>query len=97
MQERQQTDHLIPTRTYILVWLSLLVCLAATIAIAKLRLLEQFSVLGSLFIASVKSALVMAFFMHLKYEGPFLKIILAIAIGALTLLIGMTFADVWLR
>ena len=97
MKEKYADDHIVPTGTYIAVWLALLVLLAATIAVARLRLLAQFSVVGSLMIASVKAGLVLAFFMHLKYEGRFLKGILAIVLSALTLLIGMTFVDVWLR
>ncbi|HVO65366.1 MAG TPA: cytochrome C oxidase subunit IV family protein [Syntrophales bacterium] len=97
MKEKYAEDHIITTGTYIAVWLALLILLAATISVAKLRLLAQFSVLGSLIIASVKAGLVLAFFMHLKYEGKFLKGMLTITVAALTMLIGMTFVDVWLR
>ena len=97
MKEKYVEDHIVTTGTYTAVWLTLLILLAATISIAKLRLLAQFSVLGSLIIASVKAGLVLAFFMHLKYEGRFLKGMLTITVAALTMLIGMTFVDVWLR
>ncbi|MGV8057238.1 MAG: cytochrome C oxidase subunit IV family protein [Smithellaceae bacterium] len=97
MRENYFQDNLFPVRTYVLVWLCLLIALAATIAVARLHLLERFSALGSLFIASVKAGLVLAFFMNLKHEKWYLKLILAIAISALTLLIGLTFADVGLR
>jgi cytochrome c oxidase subunit 4 len=97
MREKYADNHIVPTGTYTAVWLALLVLLAATIAVAKLRLLAQFSVLGSLLIASAKAGLVLAFFMHLKYEGRFLKGMLTVALLALTLLIGLTFVDVWLR
>ena len=97
MREKYADNHIVPTGTYTAVWLALLVLLATTIAVAKLRLLAQFSVLGSLAIASLKAGLVLAFFMHLKYEGRFLKGMLTVALLALTLLIGLTFVDVWLR
>lgn len=84
-------------RIYVAVWIVLLGLLAATIAVARLKLLAQFSVLGSLGIASVKAGLVLAFFMHLKDEGRFLKIMLIMALFALTVLIGLLYADVWLR
>ena len=48
-------------------------------------------------IASAKAGLVLAFFMHLKYEGRFLKAMLTLTVSALTLLIGLTFVDVWYR
>lgn len=84
-------------RTCVAVWFLLLGLLAATIAVSRLQLLAQFSILGSLVIASVKAGLVLAFFMHLKDEGPFLKIMLTLAVAALTVLIGLMFADIWLR
>jgi cytochrome c oxidase subunit IV len=97
MEKKYAEDHAVATGTYAAVWLALLILLAGTIAVAKLRLLAQFSVLGSLLIASAKAGLVLAFFMHLKYEGRFLKVMLTVALAALTLLIGLTFVDVWLR
>jgi len=97
MKEKYAEDHIVATGTYAAVWLALLALLAATIAVAKLRLLAQYSVLGSIVIACAKAGLVLAFFMHLKYEGRFLKGMLTLAISALTLLIGLTFVDVWLR
>ncbi|MGC9976415.1 MAG: cytochrome C oxidase subunit IV family protein [Syntrophales bacterium] len=97
MKEKFAEDQAVTTGTYTAVWLVLLLLLASTIAVAKLRLLAHFSVLGSLLIACAKAGLVLAFFMHLKYEGRFLKVMLTVAIAALTLLIGLTFVDVWLR
>jgi cytochrome c oxidase subunit IV len=89
--------HIVPTRTYAAVWIVLLALLAATLAVARLQLLARYSVLGSLLIATVKAGLVLAFFMHLKYEGRFLKGLLLLTLAALTLFIGLTFVDVWYR
>ena len=97
MNEPLPEGHPVTTGTYTAVWLALLCLLAATIATAKLQILARYSVLGSMVIASVKAGLVLAFFMHLKYEGRFLKAILTVTLFALTLLIGLTFADVWYR
>jgi cytochrome c oxidase subunit 4 len=97
MHKEYSENHVVPTGTYAAVWLALLVLLAVSIAVAKLRLLAQFSVLGPLAIASLKAGLVLTFFMHLKYEGWFLKGMLGLALLALMILIGMTFVDVWYR
>ena len=97
MNKGYSEDHIVAVKTYTVVWLVLLILLAATIAVARLRLLAQFSILGSLAIASVKAGLVLAVFMHLKHEGIFLKGVLALALFALTVLIGLTFVDVWYR
>ena len=97
MNEKYSNEPIVSTGTYVAVWLVLMIFLALTIAVAKLELLSRFSALGSLLIASIKAGLVLAFFMHLKYEGRFLKGMLSLAISALTLLIGLTFIDVWYR
>jgi cytochrome c oxidase subunit IV len=97
MKKGYPEDHIVSVGTFTAVWLALLLLLAATIAVSRFRLLAQWSVLGSLTIASVKAGLVLAFFMHLKYEGIFLKSLLALALFALTVLIGLTFVDVWYR
>jgi len=84
-------------RHYTYVWAALLVLLGVTIAIARLELLANYSVLGSLVIATVKAGLVLAYFMHLRHEGWAVKGMLLLAIGALTLIIGLTFIDTWYR
>lgn len=83
--------------TYLIVWLALVVLLAATVAIARLHLLVQYSVLAPLVIASIKAGLVLAFFMHLRHEGRFLKVMLLVAVATLTVFIALTFTDVWYR
>ncbi len=96
MSEVEQT-HTATYRIYVYVWAALLILLGITIAVAKLSLLAQYSVLGSLFIASTKAGLVLIYFMHLKYEGWIVKGMLALALGSLTLIIMLTFSDVWFR
>jgi hypothetical protein len=42
-------------------------------------------------------AIVLTYFMHLKHEGRFLKIMLLVAVATLTAFIALTFVDVWYR
>jgi cytochrome c oxidase subunit IV len=97
MQNADAQTPLVSYTTYTVVWLTLLVLLAATITIAKMHLLVKYSVLAPLIIASIKAGLVLSYFMHLKYEGKFLKIMLLVALAALTAFIALTFMDVWYR
>ena len=97
MDEKYREEPVASDGSYAAVWAALLVLLALTVAVARLNLLAQFSVLGALVIASIKAGLVLAFFMHLRGEGRFLKGMLLITVSALALLIGLTFADVWWR
>jgi cytochrome c oxidase subunit IV len=82
---------------YFTVWLTLCALLAATVIIVKLNLLERFSVVGGLLIASIKAGLVLFYFMHIRHEGKLVKTTLTVAVTTLTLLIILTFSDIWYR
>jgi len=95
MNDKDAGSH-IGYRTYIYVWLCLLLLTALTIAAARMDI-ARFRVLIPLLIASGKAGLVLAFFMHLKDEGKLLTGIVSMAVLSLTALIGLTFLDVWYR
>jgi cytochrome c oxidase subunit IV len=84
-------------RVFIAVWVGLLLLTAVTVAVARLNLLAGWSVLGSLFIASCKAALVLVYFMHIKWEPRFLRVMLFVALAALSIMLMLTFTDVGFR
>ncbi len=90
------TPHATSTRTYVAVWAALLFFLALTIAVARVHI-PSYGVVINLLIATTKAVLVLLFFMHLRSEGRFLKIMLGTTLGALTLIIILTFSDVLFR
>ena len=53
--------------------------------------------LANLLIASVKAGLVLWFFMHLKYERLLFRLMLIVPVATITLIIWLTFIDVWYR
>jgi len=95
-KEHAGPGHIVSYSTYVYVWAALLVLLAATIAVARIEF-TAYSVVINLLIASVKAALVVTFFMHLKYEGRFLRGLLIMALCTLAAIIALTFSDVWYR
>ncbi len=94
--DEMKAGHEAGYRMYVAIWVALLLLLGLTIAAAKVYL-SSYSVLVNLFIASVKAILVLMFFMHLKYEGRFLKSLVLLTLAALTVIIALTFSDVWYR
>ncbi len=94
--QRERESHIVSYTTFLAVWVALLLLLAATIVVARVHF-TRFSVLINLAIASLKAGLVVTFFMHLKYEGRFLKGLLLLAVATLTAIIALTFSDVWYR
>ncbi len=81
---------------YIVVWLGLVVLTGVTVAISGVDL-KAFSVTVALIVAGVKSALVMAYFMHLKYEPPVFRWMLLVMAVTFIIFIGLTFSDVLTR
>jgi cytochrome c oxidase subunit 4 len=59
--------------------------------------LGKFSTLTALLIASTKANLVLWYFMHLKYERRLFKLMFLLPIATLTVIIGLTFFDIWYR
>ena len=92
----EQDGHIGGTRTYVIIWITLLALTGTTITVAGMHL-GRFSTLTALVIASIKASLVLWFFMHLKYEKRFFKYLLLVPVLTLTFMIGLTFLDIWYR
>jgi cytochrome c oxidase subunit 4 len=88
--------HIVRTRTFVLTWVALLVLTALTITAARMQM-GRWSMVANLLIASTKASLVLWFFMHLKYERKFFKMLFLVPIVTLTIIIGLTFFDIWYR
>jgi len=96
MEDTQKPAHIIAYRTYVFVWLLLLVLTAVLVTVSRV-FHETLSVWSMLIITPVKAALVFFFFMHLKYEKPYLKALVFLTLGLLTMIIGILFFDIAYR
>jgi cytochrome c oxidase subunit 4 len=86
----------VPYRTFILVWVALVALTAITVAVSRIHL-GPLNIWVALGVASVKSALVIFIFMHLKQESKLFKIGLLVMLTILAIFIGFTFFDVLYR
>ncbi len=93
---RAHQGHIVPYWFFIAVWVGLLILTAVTVAASRIDLgvLNVWIALG---IASLKSSLVVLFFMHLKYENRLLKSFFLITLVILAIFIGLTFTDILYR
>ena len=96
MEQLEKHGHIIPYRTFVKVWL-LLLFLTALLVFVSTVFHEALSVAALLTLTPLKAGLVFFYFMHLKYEKPFLKSMVLIALGTLTLFIGLIFVDLSFR
>ena len=94
--DNETKQHQITYGTYILVWFALVIFTGITVTVTSLQL-QNWNILTALVIATLKSGLVLFFFMHLKYEDRSLKIMFLIALITLFIIIGLTFVDIYFR
>jgi cytochrome c oxidase subunit 4 len=84
------------TGTFVVTWTVLLCLTAATIKAARMQM-GEWSMAANLLIASTKAGLVLWFFMHLKYEKWLFKLLFLIPVATITIIIWLTFYDIWYR
>ena len=84
--------HIVPYRVYILVLLVLITLTLASIGITSIEL-GKYTVAGALIFACVKSFLVLTYFMHLKYDKPYIKAMVGLVFAIFVVVIVITFLD----
>jgi cytochrome c oxidase subunit 4 len=86
------SSHITPRKTYIFVYLALLILLGGTIGGAYVDL-GIWNTVAAIAIAVVKALLVVLFFMHVKYSSNLTRVYVLVGFLWLALLIGLTLAD----
>jgi cytochrome c oxidase subunit 4 len=89
-------NDIISYQTYVRVWL-LLLALTAVLVFTCRVFHELLAVWAMLIITPIKASLVFFFFMHLKYEKPFLRALVFMTLGLLVMVIGLLFFDILYR
>ncbi len=93
MEHPEAHVHIVPYRTFVRVWLVLLL-LTAVLVLTSRVWHESLSVWAMLILTPIKAGLVFFFFMHLKYEKPYLRALVFLTLGLLTMFIGLLFFDI---
>lgn len=78
------------------VWAALIVLTWLTVKVAGMHLLGV-SAAAPFLIASIKASLVLAFFMHLKYEGRFIRFMIGVSILVMIVTAWLVYMDVAFR
>ena len=92
----EEHAHIVPYKTFMIIWIALLILTGITVWVAQYNL-GPLNIWVALGIATLKSSLVVAVFMHMKYESRLFKISLLSALAILAIFIGLTFFDVLYR
>jgi cytochrome c oxidase subunit 4 len=81
-----------PLRTYVLVWVALLVLLSITATSSFFRL-GSFNLLVNVAVALAKAVLVVLVFMHVRRGTPMIRVIAVAGLLWLGLLVTLSFTD----
>ncbi len=95
-QESSEHGHVVPYGTLVRVWVVLLL-FTGLLVVAGTKFHQTLSVPALLTLTPLKAGLVFFYFMHLKYEKPFLKSIVLMVLFLLTMFIGFIFLDLSFR
>lgn len=88
----EETTHIVPYKTQILVLVALLVLTALSVAVTQLEF-GSYNTLVAMLLAGAKSFLVLAWFMHLKYEKKLFPVMVAAVMVIFLLVLFVTFFD----
>src|ERR1035438_7931155 len=92
------TGHtIVPVRTYVLIWLALVIGTISTYYIAEFVDLGVGNIVVALLIAATKMSLVIYFFMHVKFDDPLTRLFVGAGFFLLLILIFLTLSDYFSR
>ena len=88
--------HVVPDRTQWNVFVAL-ICLTAATVFASVRYPGPIGIATALVVTPLKGALILLYFMHLKFEKPVFLIMFLVALSILALTMGLTIVDYLFR
>ncbi len=86
------SQHIVPIKTYIIVFAALIFLTLTTVGIATVDL-GPLNTIAALMIAAIKATFVILFFMHLRYSKPLVGVVVFGSILWLAILIGLILSD----
>lgn len=86
------SEHIVPPKVYVGIFLSLMVLTAATVAAAYVNL-GALNIVVALAIATVKATLVVLYFMHARYSPKRTQLVIISAVFWLAIMLALTLSD----
>ena len=91
------SEHIVQPRIYIAIFLALMVGTALTLLAAFYDFPGPLNAVVALTIAVVKATLVVLYFMHVRYSGRLIWLVIVAALLWLVIMFAITFSDYWTR
>jgi len=91
------SEHIVPVRVYVTIFLVLLVGTALTVLAAFQDFPWYFNTIVAMTIATTKATFVVLYFMHVRYSIRLVWVIVASALFWMVIMFSLTFSDYWTR
>jgi cytochrome c oxidase subunit IV len=92
----EHKHHITGYSTHLAVLGVLLVLTAVTVGITRFEM-GPFNTSAAMLVAGIKAFVVLAWFMHLKFESGFYRIMVTLVVAIFLLVLFVTFFDYWFR
>lgn len=96
MKNHSSEHHVVPIKTYLLIFGALMVGTALTVMVASFNF-GKANILVAMTIACIKATLVILFFMHAYYSSKLTKVVIGAGLFWFAILMLLTFADYSVR
>ena len=91
-----EKHHVVPYKTYIIILIALIALTMSSVEITSIQL-GKYTVVGALLFACIKSYLVLTYFMHLKYDKLYMRVMVIFVFAVFVVTIIITFLDYLFR
>ena len=91
------SEHIVPVKIYVTIFLALLVGTALTVMAAFIDFPWQLNTIVAMTIATTKATLVVLYFMHVRYSTRLVWVIIAAALFWMAILFAFTLGDFYTR
>src|SRR5438067_9433217 len=91
------SEHIVYPRVYVMIFLALLVGTGLNAWVAFYDFPGPLNAVVALTIAVIKATLVVLFFMHVRYSGRLIWLVIAAALFWLAIMFALTISDYWTR
>ncbi|MBS2096891.1 cytochrome C oxidase subunit IV family protein [Carboxylicivirga linearis] len=90
--ENHNEPHIVPFKTYGIILAVLVVLTLISVAVTQIDL-ASLTVFTAILLATIKSGLVLVYFMHLKFDNKLLKALVSAVFILIALVMFVTFLD----
>ncbi|PYS23300.1 MAG: oxidase [Acidobacteria bacterium] len=91
------SEHIVQPRVYLMIFLALMAGTGLTVVAAFYDFPGPLNAVVALTIAVIKATLVVLYFMHVRYSGRLIWLVIGSAIFWLAIMFALTISDYWTR